>query len=547
MPDAQGNYLGDQATVMPDNTQALLHFSNVFAQKEQQRQAEKAARAKAELDRRITLQKYLGDKLSNKEFQTNSTYQGIVNSGLEEISTNAIKMLKDRPEDQVYAYLNQALPSVREKANKANELDKNLALQAADFKAKSPDADLPALISAARVKASYGDDGKLKDLETGVDPSHPYLQEAYDANPENFYSPDAISKAWGGLLSKDKPKDVNDIASYDAKQNLTNVPFKGKIPSFAAVVKDVNGKVVWDENTGKPKVDIPGSHNYILDGKEFQDDQGKKVRVVDDLTFENFYHGAIRGDIEKQVKKVLSNGEFAPDSDYADMLRKKLLYDKLVDKATKSSSFLNTEGKSFERKNALTRLVISKEALGLSKSRLSLSEEALQMRKDGKFQNAGDITDDFLSEVDSKYGQDLEVEDGSVKTKVPGRFWGTNERSTPTYSVRRIIPVTADQHDLDLVAGKANTVGERPTKPKEYKLRDGSTVLGYEYDPSTGDATGAEGTKISKDRVQEGFIKYIGGVSETKKISGAGHRSEPATKTKKPSSKISGIEEGGLN
>lgn len=385
MPDAQGNFLGDRATVLPSNENALLHFSNLFAQKEAQRRAQRLAQAKADQERRIGLQKYLGDKLTSKDFHTNSTYQGIINSGLEDITANAQKLINEVPEDQVYAYLNQALPAVRQKANKANELDANLASQAADFKLKHPDADIPALISVARANASYKTDADgnpvIKDLSTEVDPTHPWLQEAYDKNPENFFSPDAISNAWNKAMKEDKPKEVNEIPAYDEKQNMTNIPFKGKVPSFAAVVKDSNGKVLWDENTGAPKVDIPGSHYYRVDGEDYRDDQGRKVKVVDDNTFGNFYHGAIKADIEKQVKKVLSNGDFEPDSEYADMLRKSLLYDKLKDKAVAASSFTNLEGKSFERQNAAERLRLAKIQAGISQQRLAISKEKLTMDK----------------------------------------------------------------------------------------------------------------------------------------------------------------------
>ena len=74
MPDAQGNYLGDRAGVLPSNTAALLHFSDQFAQMAAQRRAEKAAQAKAEEEGKIRFQTYLGTALNNKEFSASSLF-----------------------------------------------------------------------------------------------------------------------------------------------------------------------------------------------------------------------------------------------------------------------------------------------------------------------------------------------------------------------------------------------------------------------------------------------------------------------------------------
>jgi hypothetical protein len=463
MPDSSGQYLGDQATVLPDNTNAMLHFSNLFAQKEQQRRAQKLAQERADQQRRIGLQKYLGDKLTSKDFHTNSTYQGIVNSGLENISATAQKLLNELPEDQVYAYLNEALPAVRAKANKANELDANIASQAADFKAQHPDVDLPALISAARADASYKQDKDgnpvLKDLSSEVDPAYPWLKAAFDKAPENFYNADAAPKAWNSILSKDKGKDVNEIPAYDEKQNLKNIPFKGKVPSFAAVVKDQNGNVIWDENTGNPKVDIPGSHNYRIDGAEYVDDQGKKVRVVGDETFSKFYNGAIKADIEKQVKKVLSNGDLSTDSDYADMLRKKLLYDKLVNEATNASSFTTLEGKSFERKNTLLGRELQKAQMQISKHNSERADQkfAWDKTKAGIDANGPKpLTDKYENEAGKTILNPL--------TGQMMKFVETNK---------------IDKGELQTITGnKASSIsGESPDNTQPFDLGDGKKVF----------------------------------------------------------------------
>ena len=384
MPDAQGNFLGDRATVLPDNTNALLHFSNLFAQKESQRRAQKAAQAKAEMDRRMAVQKRVGDLLTNKEFQTGTDFDKIIFSGLGNLGNKANDMFNEGASaEQVQMFVNQGLPGILSTAGRAKQIKAEQAAQLAEFQRQHPDADAAAIGSIAATKAYYTKDKDgnpvLKDINM-VDPKHPWIQEAYEENPDLAFREDAITAAWDKIRQA-KPKDANQIATYDKDQNLTDIPFNAKIHPSAAIVKGPDGKVLFDKDTGLPQVDILGSHNYQIDGQDYRDDHGQKVKVVDDNTFSNLYHGAIKAGIEKDVKKILSNGDLSPNSEYADMLRKSLLYDKLKDVATKSSSFTTLEGKSFERKNAIIGRDLQRAQLQLSRHSSALADQKFNWEK----------------------------------------------------------------------------------------------------------------------------------------------------------------------
>lgn len=517
MPDANGNFLGDRATILSDNTPALIHFSNQFAQMEQQRRAQKLALAKQDEERRIRVQKYIGDRLNDKDFETNATYGGLVNSRLTGISEKWNKALRSgMPEDQVMNGIDQDTIALKTDASKINQQDKNIAQGAAELMKIHPNMDASAFISLTKHDNMYktDQDGNPVLMEPSEIKPDVDILKSYKDHYANLFPAGEGSKEMLDMFDKSKHEDIAESTAF-GKDNVTvnRIGYSGKLPGFVSVVKDDKGHTVTDKS-GNPIVEITGSKNYRLPGEQadYTDETGKKVRVVSDKVFSDNYHGAIGANIEAKVLEQIHKAGLSPDSEYANMLRKNMLYQQLQSEAANRYKFkLDDAGKeAFDRQMKLRSANRQDQALAISRKHLSIAEQALKDKEDKAEGGKDYIPPDFLSAINDKYGEDVEVED---KPMIKGEtHWiGANDPDIPaTHKTIRIIPATADPKDLDIVAGKMNaTSGERPVEPKRYKTKDGKTIYGYAYDAQSGNATGKADNKIDKDAVQRIFVNSI--------------------------------------
>jgi hypothetical protein len=254
---------------------------------------------------------------------------------------------------------------------------------------------------------------------------------------------------------------------------------------------------------------------------DYVDQNGQKVPVVSDDMYTTYHSGALGSGIEKQVKdqldKVNAAGyQISPDSPYADMLRKNILYQNLKGEADSRYKFSTPEDKSNAMKTAAQKEAFSEKMrsanLDNSNKRLGIAQTLLSMKQDKAAQGTtgGTFTpDDFLGTVNDTYGTDAQVQDNPGKPAVTHLFSANEPAIEPTYRNTRIIPVTADPKDLNIVAGKPDAAGNRPIEPKTFILKDGTKVKGYEYDPETGNATGDEGVQINKTSVQREFLNHM--------------------------------------
>jgi hypothetical protein len=459
---SNSNYTGDQATVLPDNTNAILHFSSILAQKEQQRQAQQLAEERAEEARKNALQRYLGDKLTSKDFHEAHTFQGIVDTGILKIlDDNKAALSSGVPVDQVYADAVPQVETMRSKALRAKELFDNNATGVSNILKHDPYVDAGTLADLTAHNASYGPDGKLKDL-TQVDPSHPYADEAYQKYASLLYSPKMITKATDDYFNSQKLADVNEPQQIDANGKLIRQGFKGKLPAFVHVLEDENGKAILNQD-GTPKVDLFGAQYYKLPGEttDYRDDKGQKVKVVSDEVFKTLYQGPFRAGIESKVNDVLTETNLSPDSEYANMLRKKFLYDKLETEATNRYKFTIPEDKSAAVRNQLLGRQLQEANLSLSRQRLDISKDRAAMAK-LKAANGGDNAPEPLTD---NY-------EGKAGKTIPNPLTGQD---------MKIIKVSdIDKNDLQLITGNrvSSIAGESPDNVKPFDLgRNGSVFM----------------------------------------------------------------------
>lgn len=503
MPNGNMTYYGDQATVLPSNENALLHFSNQFAQMENQRQAQKLAQQKADQERRLRVQTYLGNRLNSKDFDTNATYQGIINSNLQGINDQANKELNQGiPEDQVMAHINDNLMQVKAHAQNVQEGDKNITASLADLAKKNPGLDMAAIASIAKHDMSYkqNPDGSwvLRSPQE-IDPTQNYVADAYHNHYENAYTTDAQNSAAQRLFDAQKLQDEGEEPTYDANHNLVTPGYKGKLSPLVTIKKDANGKTVYKD--GKPVIDLAGSTNYRMPDQDtdYVDQNGNKVPVVSDDTFRQYYTGALGSGIEKQVKdqldKVNAAGfQISPDSPYADMLRKNILYQTLKGEADNRYKFTTPENKSAQLKHQAFSEGLANARLGIAQANLGISKERLALTKD-----KADAKDDpGVQPLTDKYEQSAGQ---SLTIPLTGQ--------TINYvDVNKI-----DKGDLHTITNnKSGMTGDDPNNVKPFDI-NGKKV--YIYDNDNWYGTDADGNPklIDKDAA---FERQLKGVSKSK-------------------------------
>ena len=140
--------------------------------------------------------KELGNKTNSKDFVTNSTEQGVINSRLSDINSWALQNIDKIPTEDMYGQLADRLQQVRSQVSKIGELDKGIASSVADLSLKYPGLDEAKLINMARANASYmkDNDGNDQLLDPSqLNPSKNWAQEELDKNPERYFGDKAIN------------------------------------------------------------------------------------------------------------------------------------------------------------------------------------------------------------------------------------------------------------------------------------------------------------------------------------------------------------------
>src|SRR6185312_11340266 len=136
MPTSSGEYVGDQSGVLPSNTAAMLHFSDQFAQLAAKKRQQQAMQQREDENRKIALQKYLGTSLDNKEFNTQTDAQGVIDTNLQDLRKKAILMMNaGAPVSDVMGLINDGVSGTLEKARSVTNINKGILASVATIKA----------------------------------------------------------------------------------------------------------------------------------------------------------------------------------------------------------------------------------------------------------------------------------------------------------------------------------------------------------------------------------------------------------------------------
>ena len=510
-----------KALVMPDNTPAMLHLYDQFQKQQQLRDAQKAKEAEEELKRKEALAKML-DGISPKNSET-ETQEFITNikPKLQELiqehgGKNSLKVgfeISKAADEAVRmdAILKGITKKTAEGINNLEKLHKNI--------------DKNAALEIVTRYARYKTDPKtgkpvkktLDELEADLNSPDDIVAKALQSDWNLIYDAETSNNDWKEFIEKSPKEKLNEKSQYDAEGNLVQRVYNGEIPTgILSYTPDKDGNVTY----------APRSQNYRIPGQNYDvlDKDGKHIKVVSDEVFKQVYNNpSLAAPIERKVREELEttaasfngtyNSMFSPDSDYADMLRRKYVYEELDARTKGRYVFNKDEDKSNDKKQKISdekwNRYVETERLRVSKQNASTALLNYELRKQAKKQGIKDfkLTSDWLGDIVSNKGEKVEIEiSPEVKSKKGGIF--TSAVKGKPQQTKKVIFISFDGlpvGDKEIILG--NGKNQIAVKPETYKLKDGREVKGWIYNETAGRLEG-DGETLSKKNAQERFLKY---------------------------------------
>ncbi len=527
-------YNGDQATIMPDNTAAMLHFTDKFAEIEKNRKAQAKADALAERERMEKLGKTLGDA-----YKIDPTGEGDfdakIREGIQEGYNKSMELYKRTGGD---------LTAVQNFANQTAGQLKSYKQGVENFKTELPKA-------IANIQGFDGiDKGALAELAK----QEYFFKRDQDGNlvpkaPNELNNSEALNiprliaehrqvlfpspKKIFDKVVKDLPKlKVSGIDEYDEKTgDRKKAGYEGEVPEFA--------QVMVDETTGRPTVTMKAEPYKFPDGSVYIDPQTKEpVQVFPKDIYEKLMSDpqtalVVENDVDRVLERDKNNftgqGEqmHGPNSEYANLVRQKVLFDKFA--GYQNYDVKEKEDKSYERKKSMRSEQREAERLNLARKHYDL---AVQTHRDAVKkgeaapQDAPNIVDYWVNNngVDAEY---------------------VNENGQ-TVTGKAI--VNLDPNDDAAIQGEASvTTGITQTKvvkPANLKV-NGKDVKGWIVRPD-GNLQGAGTAVLDAGRINATVAKKIPAKKDKKLSDRIGGAAGKAARAIVGESKIAGIKKGSL-
>ena len=523
MPDAQGNYLGDQATVMPDNTAAFMHYSDQFAQLQQQKNLDKAKEAKLEQERSGRLQTAIHSSIYNPSYLKNDATNPLIRENMDSMAANAKEVYKTKGEAAAMDFINKSAMDLGAGAEKIAQTNKSMTDAIAHYQVLHPEWDGASAMHIAATNSWYKKDKNGNSVHkelSEINPNDDFLGNVRNGeHGADLYSDQASLKGTVAMIDKEKIEDVNRDQSFNDDGTNKVSGYKGKVATRLTDPALVDGKMQ----------DVTRSENYRLPNQKpfFLDNTGKSVQVLPKELHDQFYgsNDEFKAKVDRMVKEELGKpvnldgkGEmqFGSDSDYAEMLRKKFSYDYL-NSQLKNKYSINSVDDSDKEMRKVHADNLADKRFALSEHRSFKQDEktdALLAKANGTAGQGSGIND-FLGSMNDRYGEDLtDVEVTPGKKEVSHLFKPNEPAVAGKVQNMRIIPITADAKDINIISPIVN--GRRSIPPKLFNgsdgkplLReDGSQVAGWEVNPETGNASGKGGAIIDKEATQRNYINH---------------------------------------
>ena len=500
MPNAQGQYLGDQATVMPDNTAAFMHYSDQFAQLQQQKNLEKAKEAKLELERNGRIQTAIHTNISNANYLKNDATNPLMSENMALFSAQAKVIDKTKGESAAMDFINQKAMDLGAGAERIAQTNKKMTDDIAHYQSLHPTWDGRKAIELAATNAWFKKDKDGKLVHRGLDEINP--NDDFLGNVRNgehgadLYSNQASLAETNAMIDKEKIEDVNQDQTFNDDGSSKVLGYKGKVATRLTDPAMVDGKmqaVLRNEN-----YKLPNTKPFFLDNS------GKSVQVLPKQLFDQFYHGndGFKAGVDKRVKEELAKpanidgkGEmnFSPDSDYADMLRQKFSYEDLNDQVKNKYSINSVDDSDKEMRK------VHAEKLADGRYALSLRHEAEQAKK----------TDALLAKAN---GGAMPINIESPLTKVArenSKILKVADAINPFNSVDKTVVYKSDVDPkvYNIIKGNdKNGAENEPVTP----FVDNAGKEYFEVNPATGSWEGSKGqyeVGATKDNLLNSFSK----------------------------------------
>ena len=335
MPDINGAYHGDEANVLPDNTAAFLHFSDQFAQNEQNRRQQLASQQKAEQERYGRVQKGIHDGIYNPALLKNDATNPMMRQAMDAVSANAMQTLNTQGEAAAQDVISKGAMDLAAGSERIAQTNKNIVDGIAKYQSQNSGWDGATASHVAATDAWYKKDanGKLvpknlNEIDSNADYAGNVLKGEHSSD---LWSDKESLKATNDMIGKEKIEDANQPTTYkQGVGSLEQLGYHGKVPAYLVDPVNVDGKM-----TAQLK-----SANYRLPGAEhdFVDNERQNVKVLPPHLFNQYYNGndGFAAMVNKQVRSELEKVaggkdgvQYGPQSDYADMLKQKYAYEAL--------------------------------------------------------------------------------------------------------------------------------------------------------------------------------------------------------------------------
>lgn len=509
MPDGSGNYQGDWAVVLPDNTAPLMHLHDQFLQIEENHQRQLAKQAAEDAKRRGSLQKYIGDTLDRKGLLSGTVQDENLSHMITDAQVKNYGLIGKVPDEELRTSIARDVDNIFQYTTKAKEIQANTTADLAELIKKYPEIDPAALAEVSAIDAFYDIDDKgnkkLKDLNK-IDPTKRYAIDALTNHPDKVF---IKGKALDDELNTfDKEKEPFGKPSvYDNQNNRTFIGFKGNYPSRlveADLDKNENtvittrGKLATlpDGTLLKMPVKDPATGNINYEQFKVIDEQNYSSLIKRPGVFADVNNRAKEEiDALNEINRAKGNPEVSMTGPLAETWKRKVLYDMVQEKVKDRYKLTPEDDESQKRKDAAERLNLAKEDNYLARQKLNWEK----LKADKKVPTIEDITPLTVSIAKDK-GVDVYF-DG--KDKPPTRVVYTKD---------------IDPKDMNMVTG---TNKDEKNLVKPYKIT--GSPLQYYKDLGNGDWEGEGGKIIKWQRVVDDQLKYL--TKEDTPASSKGNRS----------------------
>ena len=499
MPNAQGQYLGDQATVMPDNTAAFMHYSDQFAQLQQQKNLEKAKELKSEQERAGRLQAAINSNIYNPNYLKNDATNPLMREGMDRKAAMAKEINRTKGESPAMDFLNQSAMDLNAGSERIAETNKKMKEELAHYQVLHPtwDGARASEISATNAYFKKDKNGNLVHKELNeINPNASFLNDVINGeHGADLYSNQASLAETNAMIEKEKIEDVQQDQTFNDDGSNKVLGYKGKVPTRLTAPALVDGKmqaVLRNEN-----YKLPNTQPFFLDNT------GKSVQVLPKELYSQFYGGndGFRAGVDKRVKEELTKpvnidgkGEmnFSPDSDYANMLRQKFAYENLNDQIKNKYSINSVDNSDVEMRKV--------NAENLANKRYNLSEHRSNMQdlKTNAILNKGSKNEVNTVDIESPL---------TSLAREKSKILKVSDAINPLNSVDKTVVYKSeiDPKQYNIIKGNEKADNE-PVTP----FMDNNGKEYFEVNPQTGAWEGSKGqydVKATKDNLINSFSK----------------------------------------